>query len=108
MGVGTADKTAAKVVGNGGSLSGKLAGKGLDCPLRNPTLFGCPGRGFRNRIVFTQNVGKEFIGTGRMGAKILFVVEILRKPDMDYGELQGGVGIGQDRDPLVSVDCCPR
>ena len=61
-------------------------------------------RGLGHAVFLTQHVGLDLVEADRVGLHVLLVVRALGDPHVHDGQLQGGVGVGEDGDPLVGVD----
>ncbi len=55
-------------------------------------------------VFLAHDVGLELVDAVGVGRQVLLVVGALGEPAVGDGQVEGGVGVGQQRDPLVGVD----
>ncbi len=63
-----------------------------------------PLGGLRNTILFAQHVVLELLEPYRMGLDVLLVIRALGHPHVRHAQIEGRVGVGQHRDPLVGMN----
>ena len=102
VGVGTTDVGAAETVNDGGDLVGPVLGQSLDDTGGNAALGGCPLGSLGDAVFLTQNVVGELLEAHGVSLQVLLVVGAGDQPLIGNSQMQGGVGVGQDGDPLVS------
>ena len=85
-------------------LLGPFAGQGLDGPFGHAALAGSPFGCLGDAVLFAQNIVLDLVEAHGVGLDVFLVVGAFGDPHVDDRQLQGGIGVGQDRDPLVGVD----
>ena len=93
MGEGAADVRAAEVVGNGDYLLSPVTGQRLYRPFRHAAFLGGPGGCLGNAVFLAQHVVGHLVHTDRVCLHVLFIIGTFGHPDIDNGQLQGGVGV---------------
>ena len=63
-----------------------------------------PGGSLGYSIFLTQDIVLKFIKTYRMGGDIFLIIGTLSNPVISDGQVQGGIGIGQDGYPFIGMD----
>jgi len=48
----------------------------------------------------------KLVEADRMGSHVFFIIGAAGYPQVGYGKLEGGVGIGLNRYPFIGVYCC--
>ncbi len=100
-----ADVAAAVAVADGHVVLGPVARERLDGVVGHLALGLRPFRRLGNAVVqVAQNVLLEPVEAVGVRGDVVLVVQGLGYPHNGDGELQGGVGVRQDRNPLVGVD----
>ena len=89
---------------DGGYFLGELSGEGFNRPFRDAAFLGSPFRRLGNAVLFAQDIIFDFVQTYRMGLDIIFILGAFFDPDINNGQLEGRIGIGQNRNPLVGMD----
>ena len=102
-GVGAADVGTAEAVRNRSCGPRKSPRQSLDYARGNPALGGCPLGGFGNAVFLAENVVLELLEAYGMCLDIFLVVGVFDDPLVGNGQLQGRVGVGQNRNPFVGV-----
>jgi len=80
-----------------------VARERLDGPDRDTALLGGPGRGLGYPVGPSQHVGRELVKAVGVSGDVLLVVGFFGEPHIGDGQLERGVGVGEDGDPLVGV-----
>ena len=94
----------AVAVDEAGGLLGPVAGQRLDGEVGDAALLGGPGRRLGHTVLFAQDVVLELLEAVGVGGDVLLVVGAFGDPHVGDGELQRGVGVGKDGDPLVGMN----
>ena len=102
--IGPADVRPAQAVHDGGPPGRPLPGERLDHPRRDAGLLGRPRRRLGHPVFFAQHVVPELLEAHAVGRKVVLVVGVVGDPLVRDRELQRGIGVRQDRDPLVGED----
>ncbi len=85
-------------------LEAQCLSQGFDDPGRGSAFRGGPSRGLRLAVFHTEHVVPELIEPVRVSGDVILVVGVLGDPDVGDGQIEGRVGVGHHRDPLVGVD----
>ena len=85
-------------------LLGPLAGQSLDGPHVDPALFGRPLRCFGYAVLFAQHIGFDLIDAHGVGGHVFMIKGVFGEPDVEDGQLHGGIGVGQNGNPFVGMD----
>ena len=102
---GRADVTAAVAVGNGDLLARPIARQRLDAVIRHAALLGRPGRRLLDAVLAAaHDIVLELVKADGVRGDVVLFVRALGQPHMGDGELQGDIGIRQDRNPLVGMN----
>ena len=107
VGKRSANKTAAEIVGDRGGLGAELASQRLDGPFWHPALGRSPLRSLGDAVFLAEDVVGDLVHADGMGLDVFLVVGALGQPHVDDRQLQCGIGVGEDGNPLVGVDGCP-
>jgi len=78
--------------------------QGFDRVRGDPGFFGSPFRGLHDAVHLAEHVVFDLVHSNRVGGDVLFVVCSLGDPHVDDRQLEGRIGIREDRYPLVGVD----
>ena len=102
-GVGAADGRAAVADDDGRALGGPFVGQGLDDAGRHAGDGRRPLRALGHAVLVAHDVRLELVHAVGVGLEVLLVVGALVEPPVGDGQIERGVGVGQDGDPLVGV-----
>ena len=103
-GVRAADAGAAVADDHAGALGRPLLGQGLDDPGWHAADGSGPLRSLGDAVFLAHDVGFEGLDAHGVGLQVFLVVGAVLEPLVGDGQVEGGVGVGQHRDPPVGVD----
>ena len=105
MRIAAANVTAAIAVRDRDDLLRPVTGKSLDLERGNTTLLLSPFRGLRNTVLTTHGVVLEVVEADGVGIDVVLVIGAFFDPGIGDCQLERSIGVGKDRDPLVSMNC---